>query len=74
LDPIVAEECLPSLCISNENELNRPFGRGEVSGRLVRLFVSRYEAHMSRWDMDEGGHVTVVSNRGGIPRCVIPIR
>ena len=72
MDPVLAEECLPSHCIRNENELQRPFGKGEVSKRHVRLSVGRYEAHVSRWDADEGGHVAVASNRGVVPRRVIP--
>jgi len=71
LDPVIAEECLAFFVIGNEDELHRSFGTGEISGRLIRLCVSRYKAHVSRWDVDEGGHVAVASNRGEIPRCVI---
>jgi hypothetical protein len=49
MDPVVAEEYIPSHCIRNENELHRPFGRGEVNSRHVRLYASRYEAHVFRW-------------------------
>ena len=55
----MAEECIPSHCISNENDLHRSFGKKEVSRCLVRLHVIRYEAYVTRWDADEGGHVAV---------------
>jgi len=50
----MAEECLLSFCISNEDELRRPIGREEISGRLVRLSLSRHKVHVPRWDADEG--------------------
>ena len=47
MDLVVVEECLSSLAIGNEDELHRPFGRGEVTCRPVRLFVCRGKAHVS---------------------------
>ena len=71
MDPVVAEECLPSFCVGNDDELHRPFGRGEISGHFVRMYVSQNKAHVSLWDVDEDGHVAVACNRGGVPRCII---
>jgi len=70
----MAEKYLQFFYISNENKLRRPFDRGEISGHLVRLSVSQNKVHVSRWDVDEGRHMTVASNREGVPRRVIPNR
>jgi hypothetical protein len=59
MDSVMVHECLASLRVGDEDELYRPFGGGEYSGRFVRLFVSGDEAHVPRRDADEGGHIDV---------------
>ena len=39
MDPVVADECLPTLGVSDEDEFHPPFRRGKDKGGLVGLFV-----------------------------------
>ena len=71
MDPIVVEVCLPFHGVGNSDELYRPFGRFELHGRQVRLFVSRYEAHVSFRGANESGHVGMASDCSRGPRCVV---
>ncbi len=47
MDPVIAEICLSSHVVGNNNELYWLFGWLELQGRVVRLFVSGYKAHVS---------------------------
>ena len=62
VDPVVAEICLPSHVVSNKDEFYWPFGRLELHGRVVHLFVSGHNAHMSRGNANKRGHIVVASN------------
>jgi hypothetical protein len=62
LNPVVAEICFPSHIVSNKDESYWPFGRFELHGRVVRLFVSGHTAHVSNGNANQSGHVGVVSN------------
>jgi hypothetical protein len=62
LDPVVAEICLQSHVVSNKYEFYWPFGRLELHGRVVRLFVSGHKAHVSHGKSNKNGHVGVASN------------
>ena len=72
LDLVVADKCLPTLGVSDEDEFHRPFCRGEDNGGLVGLFVCLEKSRVSRRYPDKGRHVVVVANCGRIPRCVLP--
>ena len=74
MDPVVADKCLPTLRIGDENEFYRPFRRGEDKSGLVGLFVCGNNPHVPHRDPDEGRHVVVAANRGRVPRCVLPDR
>ncbi len=62
LDPVVTEIRFPPHGVSNEDELHWQFGRLELLGRVVRLFVSGHKSHVSTWDLNKGGHVVVASD------------
>ena len=57
LDPLVAQVCLPPHGVSNKDELYWPFGRFELHGLVVRLFVSGHKSHVSTRNLNKGGHV-----------------
>ena len=50
VDSIVVEICLSSHVVRDKDEFHWPFGRRELYGRVVCLFVSVYELHVSGWD------------------------
>ncbi len=61
VDSIVVKVCLSSHVVRDKDEFHWPFGRRDLHGRVVRLFVGGYESHVSGWDANEGGHVGVAS-------------
>ncbi len=67
VDSIVVEVCLSAHVVRDKDEFHWPFGRRELHGRVVRLFVSGYKSHVSGWDANEGGHVGVASHCFGGP-------
>ncbi len=74
LDPVVADKCLPTLVVGDEDEFHRPFrGREERFG-LVGLLVSGDKPHVPRHDPDEVRHVVGVAECGRVPRGVLPDR
>ena len=74
MDPVVADKCLSSLGIGDEDNFHRSFCRGEDRCVLVGLFVCGNKPHVPRRDPDEGRHAVVAANCGGVPRCVLPDR
>ncbi len=74
MNPIVVEVCLPSHGVGNKDELYRPFGWFQLHERLVRLFVSGYEAHVSCRDANESGHVGMAFDCSRGPLCVVLYR
>ena len=72
MDPVVADECLPTLVVGDEDKFHRSFRGGEDGCSLVRLFVCGNKPHVSRRDPDEGRHVMMFANCGGVPHCIIP--
>ena len=62
MDPVVAEICLPPHGISNKDELYRPFGRLELHGFVVRLFMSGHTSHVSTRNFNKGGNVVLASD------------
>ncbi len=71
LNPIVVEIYFPSHGVGNKDELYFTFGRFELHGRLVRLFVSGYKAHVPSRDADESGHVGVTFDCSRGPRRLV---
>ncbi len=61
LDSVGVQEGLPSFVVSYEDKFHRPFDRLEFHGRVVRLTMDGYEAHVSRRDANESEHVCVSS-------------
>ena len=74
LDPVVGDECLPTLIVGDEDEVYLPFRSGEDRVGLVGLIVSGDKPHVPRRDPDKGRHVVVAANYGGVPRGVLPAR
>jgi hypothetical protein len=72
MDPVAADECLPTLGVRDEDELHRTFCRKEYMCSLFGLFVCGDKPHVPRRDPDEGRHVVVAANCGGVPRWVFP--
>ena len=68
----MADKCLPTLFVGDKDEFNRPFRGGEGWDGLVGLRVSGDKAHVPRRDPDEGRHVVVAADCGGVPRGVLP--
>ena len=52
LNLVGAKICLSSYVVSNEDEFFWPFGRLELHGRIVWLFVRGYKAHVARGNAD----------------------
>jgi len=71
-DPVVANKCLLTLGIIDEDEFQRPFRREDDKGGLVGLFACWDKPHVFRRDPDKGRHVVVVANCNTVSRCVIP--
>ncbi len=72
LDPVVAYKCLPTIFVGDKDEFHRSFRGGEDWVGLVGLFVGGDKPHVPRQDPDEGRHVVVAADCGGVPWCVIP--
>ena len=64
-DSVVVEISRSSQIVEDEDKFHWPFGRCELHGLVVRLFVSGYESHVSGWNANEGGHVGVASEVHG---------
>jgi len=72
--PVVADICLTTLGIGDEDEFYRLLRRKEHRSGLVGLFVCGNKSHVPRRNPDEGRHVVVAANRGIVPWCVLPYR
>ena len=72
MDPDVAARRLPTRVVKDEDKFNEPFREGEDRFGLVGLFVCWNKPHVLLRDPDEGRHVVMAANCGGVPRCVVP--
>ncbi len=54
MDPVMADECLPTLFVGDKDEFNRPFRGGEGRIGLVGLLAIGEKAHVPRRDPDKG--------------------
>ncbi len=72
VDLVVAYECFPTLFVGDKDEFHWPFRERKDWVGPVGLFVRRDEPHVSLRDPDEGRHVVVAADCGGVPWCVIP--
>ena len=72
LDLVVADECLPTLSVGDEDYFHKPFRRGEDMYGIVGLFMCGDKPHVPRRDPDKVRHVVVAANCCRVPRCVLP--
>jgi hypothetical protein len=61
VDSVVVKIGRSSQVVSDHDKFHGPFGWCELHGRVVRLFVSGYESHVSGGNANKGGHVGVSS-------------
>jgi hypothetical protein len=71
MDPVVADKCLSTLGVADEDKFHRPFRKGEDKHGLVGLFVYMNKPHVPCRDPDEGRHVGVAANCGRVSRCIL---
>jgi len=72
MDPFVADKCLPTLGVGDEDKFYQLLRKGEDMCGLFGLFVCGEKPHVPRRDPDEGRHVVVAANCGRVPRRVLP--
>ncbi len=74
LGHVMAYKYLPTLVVDDKDEFHWPFRGGKDWAGPVGLFVRGDKPHVPVRDPDEGRHVVVAVDCGGVPWFVISYR